>query len=169
MGHLRRGRFARTSLRRSAGAGRSGARPGPRRASTLPAFQCDPIADQVADKVSALYELHGDAGTPSSRYRDLVDLILIIRSRALDAEVLASALRARQQHTRNRVELPRAMRVPGVGWAAGYRAEAGRSSLEPEIHDLEVALEHVGHCLNPVLSADIDHGTWSPAEHRWVP
>lgn len=133
----------------------------------LPPFQCYPITDQVADKVAAMYELHGDAGAPSNRYRDLVDLVLIVDARPLDAALLSRALRARQEHARNRVVLPSALRAPGQGWEAGYRAEARRSSLDPSLHGLDAALAQAGQCLNPILTADIVAGSWNPSSHRW--
>lgn len=36
-----------------------------------------PLVDHLADKICALYERHGSQRIPSTRYRDLVDLILI--------------------------------------------------------------------------------------------
>lgn len=35
-----------------------------------------PLVDHVADKVCAIFERHGSAGTPSTRYRDLTRLRL---------------------------------------------------------------------------------------------
>lgn len=132
----------------------------------LPTYHLYPIADQVADKVSAMYEVHG-AGYPSNRYRDLVDLVLIINDQELDAATLIAALRARQQNARNHIELPTSMQVPGQGWATGYLETASTSPLSPAMHNLDTAIAHVGDCLNPILSETLDRGGWNPAEHRW--
>lgn len=44
----------------------------------LPELVVYPLTDQVADKVCAMYEFHGEMSSPSSRYRDLIDLALIV-------------------------------------------------------------------------------------------
>lgn len=133
----------------------------------LPTYHLYPIADQVADKVSAMYELHGGAGYPSSRFRDLVDLVLVIGARPLEAAILGAALEARKQNARSPIELPSTMREPGPGWADGYMAIAIGSFQDKRMHSLDWALAYVGDCLNPILDRTIDHGTWNPAEHRW--
>jgi hypothetical protein len=136
----------------------------------LPTFQCYPIVDQVADKVCAMYERHGaDHQTPSNRYRDLVDLVLIVTERALDAHDLHRALGARHDNARNPIELPPGMRRPGLGWNDGYRDTARQSSLDVMLHDLAAALDYVGECLSPILGGHVRTGTWSPEQHRWLP
>jgi hypothetical protein len=46
----------------------------------LPELTLYPLPGQVPDKVSATYERHGSTATPSSRFRKLVDLVLIVRN-----------------------------------------------------------------------------------------
>jgi hypothetical protein len=41
-------------------------------------YRAYPLADHVADKACAIFERHGAAGMPSTRYRDLVDLVAIV-------------------------------------------------------------------------------------------
>lgn len=43
-------------------------------ADSWPDVMLYPVADHVADKVCAIYELHGERKRPSTRYRDLADL-----------------------------------------------------------------------------------------------
>lgn len=133
----------------------------------LPAFQLYPLADQVADKVAAMYELHGTTGTPSGRFRDLVDLCLIIATCTLDAEVLAAALRTREKCTRSALTLPNAMHVPGPGWPEAFGALAEQVSLPADLRQIEDALAYVGRCLNPVLSNKITAGQWNPQIQEW--
>jgi len=134
----------------------------------LPIFQLYPLVDQIADKVAAMYETHGATGVVSSRYRDLVDLALLVRAERMDASLLLAALRAREKTTRNPLTLPTAMHAPGQGWVDGYRAEARRSSLPVELHELDAALACVGACLNPVLSGAVTSGTWNPEGCNWT-
>lgn len=95
--------------------------------STLPAFTVVPIADQIADKLCAMYELHGPQKvTPSTRFRDLVDLLLIITSCTVDAEDTVNALRAQQ--TRRVLTLP--------PHACISRAELGRRLSCTRVEDI---------------------------------
>lgn len=131
----------------------------------LPPFRLYPLVDQIADKVVAMFETHG--GAPSNRYRDLVDLALLITLEGIDAELLQQALAARTRHARNPVVTPRAIHSPGTAWAAGYHAEARRSTLPTDLHQLAAALVRVGACLNPVLDGTVASGTWNPTTRTW--
>lgn len=55
-----------------------------------PDYRIYPLADSVADKVCAILERH--QGRPSTRFRDLVDLVLVARNRELNAAQLRTAL-----------------------------------------------------------------------------
>lgn len=83
----------------------------------LPEVVVYPLADQVADKVCAMYELYGDAQSPSTRYRDLVDLALIVSSCELEADAVLRSLRSesrrRQMHL-HAVGVPRTSVVRGI-------------------------------------------------------
>lgn len=48
-------------------------------------YQAYPLVDHVADKIAATYERYGTAGMPSTRYRDLVDLVSIINGASVPA------------------------------------------------------------------------------------
>ncbi|OLB76439.1 MAG: hypothetical protein AUI14_18875 [Actinobacteria bacterium 13_2_20CM_2_71_6] len=133
----------------------------------LPTFRLYPLVDQIADKVSAMCEMHGH-DVPSNRYRDLVDLVLLVDIDELDAALLSAALWPRARHARNEVTMPTAMRAPGAGWLDGYPAEARRSSLPTKLHDLAEALAYAGRCLNPVLDGSVRTGLWNPADRAWV-
>ena len=61
-----------------------------------------PIANQVADKVRAMDELHGTAGYSSGRFRDLVDLILVIRMPGRSpAELLGQSMPSTMRKSRS--------------------------------------------------------------------
>jgi hypothetical protein len=44
-------------------------------------YRAYPLVDHIADKVAAIYERHGEDRRPSTRYRDLVDLVAITTGR----------------------------------------------------------------------------------------
>jgi hypothetical protein len=112
-----------------------------------------PLADQVADKVAAMYELH--AGQPSGRYRDLVDLVLILTTTNLntdidrDMDLIGVALRLQQ--TQRNLVLPARLTSPGPAWPGGYANAARSAGLAPQLCDLPQALATVGGVLDPVL------------------
>lgn len=89
-----------------------------------------PVVDHVADKVCAMYEKHGaDHATASTRYRDLVDLLLIAQSERLDGRQLHLALRtevARRVACGTVLEFPATFTIPGPDWASGYRVAAAK-------------------------------------------
>ena len=67
-----------------------------------------PLEDHVADKIVAMYEVHpGDI--PSSRVKDLVDLVLIAHRSRVDGATAHAAIQAevaRRRQLGTRVELP---------------------------------------------------------------
>lgn len=124
-----------------------------------------PLTDQVADKVCAMYEVHGERQRPSSRFRDLFDLALIVSACEFDAGPVVQSLHAESE--RRRMQLPTKMTPPGPNWDAGYRAYARKTRITADLHDLTGALEHVGGCLNPLLAGSRGSGRWLPTS-GWV-
>lgn len=127
----------------------------------LPELVVYALTDQVADKVCAMFELYGQSLSPSSRYRDLLDLALIVSTSELDGRQLALAVASETQ--RRKVRMPVAMHPPGPNWPAGYAAIARRSRIAKELHEMSAALVVVGACLNPILAGARSGGAWHPA------
>src|SRR2546425_12955362 len=48
-------------------------------------YRAYPLVDHVADKVAATYERHGAEQVPSTRYRDVVDLVSIVTGASVSA------------------------------------------------------------------------------------
>lgn len=130
----------------------------------LPEVVVYPLTDQVADKVCAMYELYGDLQSPSSRYRDLVDLALIVSTCELEAAPVFRALRSESK--RREMQLPQEMVSPGPQWPSGYGAYARKTKIDKPVHSIEAALGHVGQCINPLLGGSRDQGRWRPG-HGW--
>jgi hypothetical protein len=79
---------------------------------------------------------------PSTRYRDLVDLVLIATTHAVDADQLHAALHSEYQ--RRQLEPPTQVQVPEEGdWEAGYR-RAADDAPRLAVTDLHDAIEIVG-------------------------
>jgi hypothetical protein len=76
-----------------------------------PDYRMYPLADSVADKVCAILERHQD--WPSTRFRDLVDLVLVARNRELNAAQLRTALVS--EHRRRALPEAEKSDSPGQG------------------------------------------------------
>lgn len=124
-----------------------------------------PLADHVADKVAATYEQHGEGRNPSTRYRDLVDLVAIARGASVEATAQVRAVRS--EFERRGLMLPESFNVPDRSlWARGYAAEARRSLLDTAT-TLDEALAIVRQFLDPLFDSRAA-GTWIPTEQRWT-
>lgn len=123
-----------------------------------------PLVDHVADKVAATFETHGDGQMPSTRFRDLVDLVAIATSATLAADELIEAV-ASEARRRN-LTLPKKFDAPDrTLWEKGYAAEAARSLLS-SADTLDEALAIVGPFIDPVL-AGTAAGAWAPTLQVW--
>lgn len=125
-----------------------------------------PLVDHIADKVAAILQTYGAARTPSTRYKDLIDLVAIVTQASVEAEHQITALLS--EVDRRAIALPASLAVPGRSlWERGYAAEARRSLL-PTAHHLDEALAVMGPFLDPLLDQTAV-GTWDPQSGRWVP
>lgn len=126
----------------------------------VPEILLYPLTDQLADKVCAMYETHEPGNAPSSRFRDLADLVRIVDESSIDA---GDALRSlRSEEVRRGISLPKSLVSPGASWTAGYSRVARDAGLDAGLRDLDAALAHVGLCVNPLLEGTRTVGTWEP-------
>lgn len=124
-----------------------------------------PLTDHVADKVAATFELYGEQQRPSTRYRDLVDLVAIAANAPFDAQELRDAVDS--EAARRQIVLPKTFDVPDrTLWERGYEAEARRSLLT-FAQTLDEALTLVRSFIDPVLEGTVT-GTWNPERTGWV-
>jgi hypothetical protein len=132
--------------------------------SGLPEFVLYPLPGQIADKVSAMYERHQGGQYPSSRYRDLTDLLLIATTWPLDARRVSQALTSEAK--RRGLELPVPLHSPGPAWVDGYSRVARTTTLAGALHSLAPALDLANRCIAPLLTGAVTIGSWDP--HSWV-
>jgi hypothetical protein len=101
-------------------------------------YRAYPLVDHIADKVAATFDRYGDTEAPSTRYKDLVDLVAIVIEASVKAEAQLAALASETK--RRRTRFPQRFVVPMRDlWEQGYAAEAGRSLL-PVARTLDDAL-----------------------------
>lgn len=127
-------------------------------------YRAYPLVDHIADKVAATYERHGEMENPSTRYRDLVDLVAIVRGASVEASAQTTALRS--EFDRRGLTVPASFEVPDRSlWERGYAAEVRRSVLQTA-PTLDEALAIVRPFLDPLLEGRAT-GTWDHAAQRW--
>jgi Nucleotidyl transferase AbiEii toxin, Type IV TA system len=128
-------------------------------------YRVYPLVDHIADKLCAIFERHGATGAPSTRYKDLVDLVAIVLARSVEARPQLAALRS--EAARRGLRLPERLVVPDrARWEPGYAAEARRSLL-PGARTLDEALAEVGPFADPLLDGSA-RGAWDQHDRRWA-
>lgn len=120
-----------------------------------------PVEQHVAEKLHAYTRSY--VSGPSSRVKDLVDLVLIALHRNLDAERLREALDATFT-TRDTHALPARLPAPPDEWKGPYRRLADEVGIDP---DVSAAQRAAAALLDPVLAHSLHSGTWLPSELRW--
>jgi len=129
--------------------------------STVP-YRTYPLVDHLADKHAAMIETH--RGRPSTRYRDLVDIVEIATTQTIDAEPLSVALFTKY-HLRE-LHAPARFESPGERWPDGYEALA-RSVPGFTQQTFDEAIAIAGALLDPIL-AGRTRGQWDPIVLAWA-
>jgi hypothetical protein len=132
-----------------------------------PPYLLYPVADHVADKLCATVERHGPAQLPSSRVRDLVDLVVIARTQRIVASALREAIAAERLH-RGLAEIHR-WECPSE-WAGSYPRVARDVDLCRDHRAFAEASALAAAFLDPVLTGQVAaEAQWSPTLPSWSP
>ncbi len=118
---------------------------------------------QLAEKLHA-YTRTYEGGRPSSRTKDLVDIVLIADFAALDASTLRDAIETTFT-TRATHPLPQTVPAPPAEWAAPFRDLAAAVGLPA---DLAAAHAVATQLLAPLLDGRISSGTWDTEKRHWT-
>jgi hypothetical protein len=124
-----------------------------------------PLHQHVAEKVHAYTRRYGLRHGPSSRVKDLIDLVLLQATEPFRADQLRQALQL-TFHARDTHPLPALFPEPPTDWSTPYREIAVPLALPP---DLQAAHRAIASLLDPILTAAIDdEARWDPAAGRWA-
>lgn len=121
-----------------------------------------PIPHHLAEKVHAYTRTYGDRQRRSTRPKDLVDILLIASSEALDASALRESLQSTFEG-RARQPLPARLPPPPPIWAPLYAKLAGSVGVETNLH---AAYMCAASFLDPVL-AGAAGGQWDTTTRKW--
>jgi len=125
----------------------------------VPALQ---LTQHIAEKVHAYTRKYGQSGRESTRPKDLVDILLIIRTEQLDAAQLREALQT-TFHERAQQPLPSSLPPPPENWREPYRRLATEVDVEAE---LDNAYAEAAACLDPIFAGRTT-GVWDPRRRTW--
>jgi hypothetical protein len=130
-------------------------------------YRAYPLVDHIADKITACIERHAHNGvlSVSTRYKDMVDLVLLARSQRPHADELRRAIR--YQTAFRGIDLPAEFSSPGPLWPAGYEAKAAEVTDLGVLGRFDRALTLVKRFLDPVLNGTAV-GEWDPARSTWT-
>ncbi|WP_188112875.1 nucleotidyl transferase AbiEii/AbiGii toxin family protein [Mycobacterium simiae] len=125
------------------------------------------VASHVADKVAAMYELHGSSGaSPSTRSHDLADIVILSRCARVDAVELRGAVRGQEQ--RRGLTVPTPLVLPSDQWRRSYPARVAEAGLPAELRDADAALVEADRFVGAVLDGRVEAGVWDPDRRAWM-
>ncbi len=125
-------------------------------------YRIYPVVDHLADKLIAMTSTFA-SNRPSTRYRDLVDIVLIAQTQTVDADALRTAVESERLHRSH--SLPERLELPDSSWTRGYAAIA-RTVAGLDVQDASDAIAIAVSLYRPVFEDGID-GTWEPTTLRW--
>lgn len=123
----------------------------------------------LADKLLAMVEVHD--GRPSSRVKDLVDVVVYAKTCEVKSRTLAEQV-VKESHTR-KVSLPERFRVPET-WPAAYEKAYAKMAKQAKVDDvapdIASAEELAARFYKPALGTHREHeaSTWNPSSLNWV-
>lgn len=126
-------------------------------------YRLYPVVDQIADKVCATMQAYN--GRPSSREKDLVDLVILAVTQEIDGNALRVAIEA---ETRRRLMDPFDRLVVPADWGRRYANMARSVPVCADYATVELACNLVTRFIDAALRGDADGKTWSHESLNWI-
>jgi len=125
-------------------------------------YRLYPVVDQIADKVCATMQTYHDR--PSSREKDLVDLVVLAATQIVDGNDLALAI-STEAHRRAMDPFDRFV-VPN-DWGRRYKKLAKPVPYCADYRTVDLASVLAIRFIDPALTGTADGKTWSHATLAW--
>ena len=124
-------------------------------------YRLYPVPNQIADKVCATLTVHGDR--PSSREKDLVDLVAIALTQTVNAVAAQTAIRSEAKL--RRLTLPAKFTVPAE-WGRGYASQTRNTpAAGVSIHEAQALMTRF---IDPLLGGTAAGAAWDPQGRTWA-
>jgi predicted nucleotidyltransferase component of viral defense system len=120
------------------------------------------IEQHVAEKLHAYTRTYA-ADAPSSRVKDLVDLVVIAHTTTIDADRLTHAINEIFQR-RATHPVPEVLPPPPNDWDQGWRKLVANVPAEEDLRDGHATAASF---LDPILNHELTSGTWDPEIGEW--
>ncbi|MHB1163888.1 MAG: nucleotidyl transferase AbiEii/AbiGii toxin family protein [Candidatus Nanopelagicales bacterium] len=125
-------------------------------------YRLYPVANQVADKVCATVATYSTG--PSSRERDLVDLVVLATTQTVEAQQLRTAIQAEAR--RRGLGTVTALTLPPA-WGSGYEREARNIPACAQHPAIDDARQLMAAFIDIVLQDDHAQRQWDSATTTW--
>ncbi|MCW2289122.1 nucleotidyltransferase AbiEii toxin of type IV toxin-antitoxin system [Leucobacter luti] len=125
-------------------------------------YRLYPVVDQIADKVCATMSEYD--GRPSSREKDLVDIVVFAVTQNIDGAALSFAIDTERQ--RRKLEPFERFAVPPA-WGSGYAKQSKPIPHCADYRTVDLAAGLASRLIDPALSGGARGLTWSVDELRW--
>lgn len=125
-------------------------------------YRLYPAVDQIADKVCATLATYN--GKPSSRERDLVDLVVLATTEDVRFDKLRRALTAEARV--RALTLPEHFGVPNT-WGRHYAQDAKRVPACAGYETVELAVGLMCTFLDPILQHEASESIWEHVARQW--
>lgn len=126
-------------------------------------YRLYPVVDQIADKVCATMATY--RGQPSSREKDLVDLVVLAVTQEVDGASLRVAISTEAR--RRKLELFDHLVIPD-GWGSAYAREAKDVPYCTDYHTVDLARDLMARFIDPALDGTANGKRWSPEQREWT-
>ncbi len=121
------------------------------------------IEQHVAEKLHAYTRTYA-ADMPSSRVKDLVNIVVIAHTTTIDADRLIRAIGDIFQR-RGTHPVPHAVPPPPGDWGPGWRRLV---TNVPADEDFRIGHATAATFLDPILKNELTSGTWDPGVGEWL-
>lgn len=122
------------------------------------------VVDQIADKVCATVQRYDDR--PSSREKDLVDIVVLAVTQDIDGTALTTAIRT--EISRRGMDPIEHFIVP-AHWGPAYEKLARGVPCCVNVRQIAAAAALAAALVNPALDGNAEGLTWQVAAEEWTP
>lgn len=124
-----------------------------------------PLPDQLADKLCAIMELQ-PGGWPSSRMKDLVDVVFYAANESFSLKQLSYAIEC--ECAKRSMDVPERFSAP-ESWRLKFSAFAKKSRITPEYASFEAACALAATFFDPALRQEArnSNASWNPEQLCW--
>jgi len=125
-------------------------------------YRVYPIVDQIADKVCATMMLY--SGSPSTREKDLVDLVVFATTQVVHGADLHNAIATEVQR---RGLAPFDRFTAPSSWGPAYSRMARQVSYCEQVRAIHDALALMKAFIDPAIRGEVDDQVWGPKQQVW--